>query len=293
MCRLYGFISNELTKVECSLVHAQNALMHQSRSDLRGIDHPDGWGIVRYAEGMPLAERRATAAHEDIWFSVTAERTYAHVVVAHIRKATVGQPRLENTHPFCHGCWTLAHNGTVAGFDHLQSELERETDPELLVYRKGETDSELVFYWLLTRLKRAGIEVDRPQDDMSLLVDIVGRAVADIDQRSRQAAPGVISKLNLLLTNGRLLLAACWNHTLYFVERRGIHDCEICGIPHVRHQRGTPYRALVVASEPISHEAWQEIPNHSIVITNQAADLRTYPVPRRDSASACREARSS
>lgn len=35
MCRLYGFLANERTKVECSLVHAQNALLHQSRADIR------------------------------------------------------------------------------------------------------------------------------------------------------------------------------------------------------------------------------------------------------------------
>ena len=27
MCRLYGFRANEETKVECTLVHAQNALL--------------------------------------------------------------------------------------------------------------------------------------------------------------------------------------------------------------------------------------------------------------------------
>ena len=37
MCRLYGFRANEPTKVECTLVHAQNALIVQSREDLAGL----------------------------------------------------------------------------------------------------------------------------------------------------------------------------------------------------------------------------------------------------------------
>jgi glutamine amidotransferase len=283
MCRLYGFLSNEPTKVECSLVHAQNALLHQSRADSRGEAHSDGWGIVCYREGSPQAERRATAAHEDLWFSMTAERTYSRAVIAHIRKATVGKARLENTHPFTHGYWTFAHNGTVAGFDHIQSELEEQTDRDLLKHRKGSTDSELVFYWLLTRMRRAGLVVDEPCADLLHLVEIVSRSVARLDELSRCAAPNITSKLNLLLTDGRYLLAVRWNHSLFFVEREGVHDCEICGIPHVRHQTGTDYRALDLASEPISHEDWREIPNQTIVTANKAGDVNMYPVTQRNS----------
>ncbi len=53
MCRIYGFRSNEPTKVECTLVHAQNALLAQSRSDHVGKSHPHGWGIGLYENGAP------------------------------------------------------------------------------------------------------------------------------------------------------------------------------------------------------------------------------------------------
>ena len=63
MCRLYGFRGNEPTKVECSLVYAQNALLAQSTGDERGEAHLDGWGIAVYEDGWPEVERRDTAAH--------------------------------------------------------------------------------------------------------------------------------------------------------------------------------------------------------------------------------------
>jgi glutamine amidotransferase len=279
MCRFYGFQSNEFTKVECSLVHAQNALLHQSRSDLRGEAHPDGWGIVCYRDSQLQPERRATAAHEDIWFSVAAERTYSKMVIAHIRKATVGKPSVENTHPFTHGCWTFAHNGTVAGFGEIQSDLEQETEQDLLTHRKGTTDSELMFYWLLTRMSRAGLTVEQPCADLSHVVDIVSRSVAHLDKLSSRAAPSKTPKLNLLLTDGHLLLAVRWNHTLFWVERQGIHDCEICGIPHVRHRLGTDYHALIIASEPITHEDWREVPNRTVVAARSADEVNLYPIP--------------
>jgi len=50
MCRLYGFYATEPTKVECTLVHAQNALIAQSLSDLSGYDHAHGWGVATFDE---------------------------------------------------------------------------------------------------------------------------------------------------------------------------------------------------------------------------------------------------
>ena len=289
MCRFYGFLSNELTKVECSLVHAQNALLHQSRSDLRGEAHPDGWGIVCYRDGELLPQRRATAAHEDIWFSLTAERTYSRSVIAHIRKATVGKPAIENTHPFTHGCWSFAHNGTVTGYGKIRSDLERDTNTDLLTHRKGTTDSELVFYWLLTRMGRAGLPFDLACDDLSRLVDVVRQSVTRLNELACAAAPDKTPKLNLLLSDGHLLMAVRWNHTLHWVDRIGIHDCEICGIPHVQHDPETEYHALLVASEPISHEDWREVPNRTIVAARQADDVRLFPIAEATSLPAIRD----
>ena len=52
MCRLYGFHATEPTKVECSLVHAQNALMSQSRVDSQGLSHGHGWGVASVRDRM-------------------------------------------------------------------------------------------------------------------------------------------------------------------------------------------------------------------------------------------------
>ncbi len=129
MCRLYGFHASALTKVECTLVHAQNALLHQSQKDEQGRRHPDGWGIACYGEvdkpgnRLPELVRHETAAFRDTHFSHTAETMYAQTVVAHVRLATVGYVGATNSHPFTHDTWTFAHNGTVTGFEQLQDEL--------------------------------------------------------------------------------------------------------------------------------------------------------------------------
>jgi len=274
MCRLYGFRATEPTKVECTLVYAQNALLIQSKADRRGLSHPDGWGIAYFAGDTPSTERRASAAHADVTFSTTAERVHARTVIAHIRRATVGANAIANTHPFQCGRWVFAHNGTVTGFDRLGRELAAETLPPLQRHRHGTTDSEQAFYWLLTRMTRAGIPPDAAAADEDALVAVMAGSITELARRCEQAEPDEETRLNFLLTDGRILLAARWGNTLHWVERDGIHDCEICGIPHVDHHPGHRYRAVVVASEPISHETWQPVPQAQMVVVSADVSCR-------------------
>jgi glutamine amidotransferase len=275
MCRLYGFLSNEATKVDCSLVFAQNALMQQSRVDQSGKDHADGWGIVTYIDGFPSVQKKSTAAYDDQLFSSTAEKTYSTAIVAHIRKATVGKNSVNNTHPFVSGRWTFAHNGTLTGFAQLEPELVRETDPVLQQQRLGETDSEQYFFWLLTRLAEngcrefldAGASVDSEQ--ATATIEVLTQSVSQLAGRCRSVAPDKIERLNFVLTNGNTLIACRWNHSLYMIQRQGIYSCEICGIPHIHHHETVNHRAVAVASEPVTHEDWHEVENKNVVLINQ------------------------
>lgn len=272
MCRLYGFRANEPTKVECTLVHAQNALMSQSRADLRGVAHSDGWGIACYQNHLPDLERRSLAAFQDLHFSVTAERIFAETVVGHVRLATVGDPSIQNTHPFTYGQWTFAHNGTVQPFADLEPWLAANSDPDLWRRRQGTTDSEAVFYWLLSVMRESGLILDEPTSEVETVAHIIHRAVRLLETRSVRARAPKPAKLNFLLTNGRILVASRWRNGLHYVQRYGVHDCEICGIPHIHHASGTAYKAVVVASEPISHEPWREVPEGSVLTVDP--DLR-------------------
>jgi len=265
MCRLYGFRANEPTKVECSLVYAQNALLSQSREDLGGVTHPDGWGIGYYEDGLQHVERRVAPAFEDLHFEHTAERVFSRTVVAHVRRATVGEVRLENVHPFTKGPWTFAHNGTVGGFQHVGPWMSADASDELTAARAGTTDSELAFLWLLSRLRRAGVDVETGETEARAVARVLQEAVRELGAACARYAPDQQARLNFLLTNGYLMVASRWNHSLHWAERVGLHDCEICGIPHVRHDESTVYRAAVVASEPITHERWTELPEGAVL----------------------------
>ncbi len=278
MCRLYGFRASAPSQVECTLVRAQNALLAQSRTDQRGVANADGWGIGFYGNGTPEIEKCDTAAFQDLRFSEAAQQVHSPTVIAHVRRATVGTSQRANTHPFSFGVWTFAHNGTVTAFDRVAPELERQTEPRLLEHRQGSTDSELVFLWLVGRLADAGLDSEGPCRDLGRLVEVFASSVGALVALSRRLGATEPTKLNLLLTDGVVLVASRRGNTLYCVERQGVHDCEVCGSPHLASEGDADYRAAIVASEPISREAWREVPEGSLVSIDGDIALEIVPL---------------
>jgi glutamine amidotransferase len=190
-----------------------------------------------------------------------AHAIQSRTVLGHVRQASVGSLSLVNTHPFASGPWLFAHNGTVTGFATLERQLADETAPELLGRRRGSTDSELVFYWLLTRLLAPG-EYDRVSTaPLEAVAGELGRALAVLDERSRRADPQGTPRFNFVLTDGHVLLATRWNHQL---EWQTI----------VRPDGG---RTVLIASEPTAPGAWQELPDHSILAIGGDLSARIHP----------------
>jgi len=272
MCRLYGFRATEPTRLECSLVRAQNALMAQSVQDREGLSHGHGWGVAEHPDGVPFVEKQAWAAFRGEHFKKTAARLYSRSAIAHVRRATVGRPGLENTHPFVHGVWLFAHNGTVPNFARVRERLL----PQLVEPHRSEihgtTDSEHVFRYLLTLWQR---HPERP------ILDTLRDGLEQVVTWAQEVDPGAAISLNLLWTNGDCLVGSRLNRTLWYLERDGLVRCEICGKTHVHHDPKQPYKAVEVASEPITGDAWRQVPNGTVFAVDPDMRLRIQPMGTR------------
>jgi glutamine amidotransferase len=269
MCRLYGFRANEPTRVECSLVHAQNALMSQSRNDMQGLPNDHGWGIAAYPDSVPYLEKQAWAAWKGEHFRKAAAQVYSHAVIAHVRRATVGPPGLENTHPFVHGRWSFAHNGTLPEFPSVRERMMSAIDPVHRAEIGGRTDSEHIFRYLLSLWGR--------HPDWRLR-EILHDGVSRIVEWCREAAPGRPMGINVLWTDGERLAGSRLGRTLWYVERDGIHLCPICNESHVHHAHETRYRCVEIASEPITDEPWVEVPNGTVYAVDPDMALGFRPI---------------
>lgn len=269
MCRLYIFHSTEDTKVECTLVHAQNALIAQSKQDRAGYSHSHGWGLVTYEDGMPTIDQQAWAAYHGEHFSRAAARTWSKTVLAHVRRATVGEPCIENTHPFVDGKFSFAHNGTVPRFKDIRPLILEQTSPTQRAAIRGDTDSEHLFRHILT------LRDENPDntlaDNLRLVVENVENWIAMIDGNLKVG-------LNLVISDGNNSAGTRWGRSLFRVERKGIYDCEICGFPHIHHSPNREHQAVVIASEPITHEHWVEIPERSLWTIGAEATIAIEPL---------------
>jgi predicted glutamine amidotransferase len=133
----------------------------------------------------------------------------------------------------------------------------------------GDTDSEHVFNYLRN--------LQAPAPDRALL-DVLRDGLRQIVEWCREIAPAAGVGLNVILTDGEEMVGSRLGRTLYYVEREGVHDCEICGFPHIHQDPHCRYRAVVAASEPISHEDWREVPERSVYRVSEQFRLESEPL---------------
>ena len=151
MCRLFAFRSIIKSQVHQSLTVGEDSFMQLSH------DHPDGWGLVYYVAGSPHVIKSESSAVSCNLFKRVSGIARSDTVLAHLRKATAGSIEIANTHPFQYGSWVFAHNGNIKGLDKFRPMILSKIEPRLRAYILGNTDSELIFYFLLTYISKVCI----------------------------------------------------------------------------------------------------------------------------------------
>lgn len=256
MCRLFGFRSVIHSQVHSSLVSADNALALQSN------DHSDGWGVAYYVAGAPHIVKTPQAAIDCKIFHKVSGIVSSQTVLAHIRRATLGINSILNTHPFQYGNWVFAHNGHIKGFSRCRNALLEGIAPELKRFILGKTDSEVIFYYLLSRLQ-SRIDLDRKEcpietlaesvtESLNSLVDHVGGYAENDDCGADE------NYLTFLLTNGDTMIAHQGGKQLYYsTYKKSCSDRANCSSysPECEAATESGYiNHLLFSSEPLSGE---------------------------------------
>lgn len=145
MCELLGMSSSLPATVNLSL--AKLAQHGGSPTFIR-----DGWGVAYYEGADVRLIKDAGPADESDWIGFLRNHPLrSSIVVAHIRKATVGERVYQNTQPFTRELagrtHLFAHNGWLPGIIEVGRFQSARYAPV------GETDSEQAFCGLLDRLQ--------------------------------------------------------------------------------------------------------------------------------------------
>ena len=291
MCRLYALQATHPTRAECELLNAQNALIDQSRRDARGLSNPHGWGMASLDRGRAQCFRQVEPASSSEQYREAALRLEGDTLLAHARRATVGDPAHENTHPFRQEDAFLIHNGHVPAFDAVRPRLLDRLSADRRRAIRGSTDSEHVFALLLQ------LRAEQPDTPLH---DVTRQAVQHLQRWCEQVPAAVHTEvsdvpfddpdavddeilhrtlaLNLLWTDGTWISGARLNRSLWALRRTAAYTCPVCGEDHTDAPADERYRATVLASERITDEDWQPVPNGSVFHVGDDGVLDPYPL---------------
>ena len=260
MCRLLGIVASESTEFGLGLTEAPRCLAKLSR------EHRDGWGIAIHRAGDGddptwLLHRGTEPAVDDHRFHALAAASRGHLLVAHIRQKTVGPTRLENTHPFLSDGWVFAHNGTIQHQDGLRAGCSGRRLREIT----GDTDSELFFAYLLTRMDERGlVRVDGAPDHRRR--DELTQMLYEVTAELRAQRIGAF---NFLLSDGQTTFAHRFGRSLFVLERApGDPVREVRPIDEaatITTKWTTRRKAVLVASERTTDEPWREVDDGTLL----------------------------
>lgn len=260
MCRLFGFRSVIPSQVHRSLLAADNALGTQSNA------HPDGWGVAHYVDGAPHVTRAPSTAVNDAIFQRLSGIVSSETLLAHVRKATVGPKTVLNCHPFQYGKWVFAHNGEIRRFDQHRAALLELVAPRLRRFILGDTDSEVLFFVLLTELSAHGPLAGRLGIDE--ITEAVRAAVSKI--RTICDTPDDPSLLTFIVTDGVSMAATQGGKELFLSTHKSrCTDRDVC--PHLAPECESPtvsgsVNHLVFSSEVIRGDnVWTELSPGDVV----------------------------
>lgn len=252
MCRLLGIAANEPTEFRIVLREAPRSLAALSR------EHRDGWGIAVFdaCTGTWRVDRGIACAGEDERFHRLAVGSRGELLVSHVRQKTIGDTSLANTHPFARGRSIFAHNGTVKDVEWLRANASGERLAEIA----GETDSELLFAWMLTRLDEAGVTGGPASADTDRALGAIARA-----GRERPT----FGAFNFLLSDGATTYAHRFGRSMFLLERRPDDAVVSSRVARDGTVVETPWSnrrsAVFVASERITDEPWQTIEDGTLL----------------------------
>jgi predicted glutamine amidotransferase len=268
MARLFGLIGNRPDLVGRVLDLESEALVARTRGS------PLGWGIGFYQGGEVLMRRRPIDDREEIHPSKLAADVKADVLMGHVRSATVGSLRTENTHPFRYRQWLFAQTGTLAHFDAIRDRLLSSVPEFLRGNVRGETDSEIVFHVFLSFLHDAG-RLDNGSVSSDAILEALRSSLAVIEGMAAEVGD-VQEGTNLLVSNGDLIVAVHKNAKMSYRVFSGKGDADMILGDDAQLRRRAPELAqmhfTLIASDFDDElpPRWKAVPMNAVVTMTRA-----------------------
>ena len=223
MCELFGVTADKKINVNTYL---QKFFRHSKVQ-------PDGWGLALFVYLCVSIEKEPVKASKSKYLEHRLQgKIQSARMMAHIRRATMGEVNFNNTHPFSAidesgRRWVLVHNGTIFEAPGLS---------KYQYSQQGSTDSERILLYIIEQVNKRFLQDPCGFD--------VNERLALIDEIVLRIVPG--NKLNFLLFDGDYFYVhKNEKATLYTLEKPGI---------------------TIFATRPIDEEDWKELPMNQLLV---------------------------
>ena len=199
MCRFAAYIGDEKLTLSSILSKSTNSLVNQSYNAGKSQKkvNGDGFGVAWYdfsIDKTPGVFKSIMPAWNDKNLVNIVDKIQSTCFLGHIRASTIGQVTHNNCHPFSFKQFVFAHNGTIRNFSRYKKDFINTIDNELFLQIKGDTDSEYLFYLILTFIKHS-----------NGLLDAVYKALSWIEKLQRSNED--FFTLNIVILDGKSILA--------------------------------------------------------------------------------------
>jgi len=231
MARLFGLLGNRSDLTGRVLAFERDALRVKSGGSV-------GWGLGFYQGGEVLIRRRPIDEREEIDVAQLGADVRGDVVVGHVRQATVGNLRTENTHPFRYRQWLFAQTGTIAAFDQVRDRLLGSVPEFLRAGIRGDSDAEILFHVFLSFLHDAG-RLNDAVVDPSVVREAIRGSLSLVESISAEVGGGP-AEVNIIVSNGDLIAAAHRRQRMAVREIKGRDDAEAIIGDDLQLRRRTP-----------------------------------------------------
>jgi predicted glutamine amidotransferase len=262
--RLVAYLGNDPEHLECALFPSRLALY------ARTPERASGWGLGFVQGGDVLLQKRPRAESTEVDFFSLAKDLRADALIGRVGLDDDGRTTAENADPFRFRWWLFGLIGETEGFSQVRERLLQSVPDFLRRNIRGRSPSEHIFHLFLAFLHDAGL-----LESLSPQPEAVRRALHEsvtFVDRLMVGAGSAPSRLALVVTNGRCLVAESHGHPIQFLEISGISDCPVCrGKSHGLDDRRIAHealRAVVVEANPGSstRPGWAAVPEGGALV---------------------------
>jgi predicted glutamine amidotransferase len=159
MCRLFFSYNNKEVNPLLQDFLAQSTNTKKNTPNLNNprdyVMHQDGFGIAWKTETAEdwTVYKQPYIYTKDPDLDAVIDDIPNNLVIAHIRKKTHGDASMENTHPFHYQNQVFVQNGNIKDFEKHAGLLRSYISSPLKQHIKGDTDTECLFFMLLSAIK--------------------------------------------------------------------------------------------------------------------------------------------